>query len=464
MKNKYRIFIIALIVVAASAALIYWQSNKNTIIENRIDKVVTKKSGSLFSITYDSSFIDELNGNAFFYNVSLSPDTMLAKSQDVKNVFKVSIAEVAIKGANIIGLLTGTTLQAHSLQFINPIFEIENRNQQAQPYSKDDTLALYEKLLGKYNSIKADEIIVNNGSVKILNSYNNTLTTLKQIDINLANFKIDSTKDYENLVSYFVKGLEARVGSITGGPRLSPGYLLDQINYSATNRKMTVQNFRVFKNKEVVTNLKNLSIDGLETGIFLREQRIVANELKTAGGQVTIYRKKGNKLNALETDSTVFDKAKIRKVEIGKSRVVIINKDKPGDAPFVLNDVEFTATDIPEVDGTFTKSIAASNWLIRGSGIKSLTENKGYNINIGPYVLDKGRMFATVENFSIKPKLTEAAFVKSLKVQADYFQVEGHSLAIKNINFEEAFSKQSLLASEVSFRPSIKIYNDRTLP
>lgn len=455
---------IAVIVIAVLAGFFYWQSNKRTIIENKIDKVLLKKTDNLFTLTYDSSFIDELNGNASFYNVSLLSDTTIAAEQDAKNMYEVHIAEVAIKGANLIGLLTGNTLQAKSIQFINPVFDIIKRNHGPQPYTKEDTLALYEQILGKYKSIKTEEIIIDNGAVNISSDLNKSVTAIKDIDVTLSNFKIDSTKDYELLVSYFIKGLEAKVGSVTESSGAIQQYSLAGINFSAANRMMRVSEFQLFKNNKVVTNLTNLSLNGLETSVFLRDQRMVANELKTDGGLLTVYRKKGSQAHTLETDSTVFDKAKIRKVTIGKTKVVIIDKDEPNEPPLELSDVELTAVDIPAVDGSLTRLIAQSNWVVQGSGLRRISKDKIYDIAIGPYVLNKAAKSASIQYFTVTPKISEAAFVKSRKVQEDFFEISCKDIRLSNVDLEEAFSKQVLRVSEASLQPNIKIFNDRTIP
>ena len=449
----------------AIVGIIYWQQSKNAIIENKIENAVSKKSDNLYSIKYDSSFIDELNGNASFYNVSLLSDSTNASSDSKKNIYQVQIGEVAIRGANLAGLLTGNRFKAKSINIIRPVFTITRNKEADQIFTKEDTLALYEQILGKYKSIEADEIIIDKGTLTMYDERTMAQTQIREINLSLKQFKIDSTKDYENLVSYFIRGVNANIGNVAFINSSKDQFTFNGINFNAAAKLMTIKSLQqVLKNK-TVTDFRNISLNGLETDIFLRQQKIEANELSTDGGLFTLYRKKGKGNNTFETDSSVFDKAKIGKVSIGKTKVVVVNRDKPEEPPITLNNVQLTASDIPVIeDGSLNKLIANSNWIIKGDGLQTQTENKSHNISIGSFVIDKYKQTAHVKNFSLLPTMSEAAFVKSRKVQEDYIELQLNNVSFTKLDLQEAFAMQSFNAAELTVEPVIKIFNDRTLP
>ena len=82
MKNAIKIFFI-LLITGAIGAFIYWQNNKKQIVKNSIDKALTKKTDSLYFLRYDSSVIDEVNGDVAFYNVVLQSDSAQTGFDDV---------------------------------------------------------------------------------------------------------------------------------------------------------------------------------------------------------------------------------------------------------------------------------------------------------------------------------------------------------------------------------------------
>ena len=74
--KRFLLFIVLLIIFVISTIYIYWQYNKKGIVKNVIQRTLTDKTDSLYYIHYDSSAIDEINGNAIFYNVVLQSDTL----------------------------------------------------------------------------------------------------------------------------------------------------------------------------------------------------------------------------------------------------------------------------------------------------------------------------------------------------------------------------------------------------
>jgi hypothetical protein len=105
----------------------------------------------------------------------------------------------------------------------------------------NDTLALYQKILGKFKTIKADTIQVINGSVHITNKAGKPQTTLENINVTLRNFLVDSTKDYHNIVSYFIKDVRLTVENIQLPPsRTNTRINIEKFDYDAAGRSLHV--------------------------------------------------------------------------------------------------------------------------------------------------------------------------------------------------------------------------------
>ncbi len=169
---KKNIKIILLVVVLALiGGWIYWQYYKKGIVKNSIENAISKGTDSLYFIHYDSSFIDEVNGNVSFYNVALQSDSLekqllLYDTASEPTVFNILIEEVSIRGANVPALLSNTAVEAKSILIKHPIIHIiSSGKKEKKILNSSDSLAIYEKLLGKFNSIRADEIIIEQGNL-----------------------------------------------------------------------------------------------------------------------------------------------------------------------------------------------------------------------------------------------------------------------------------------------------------
>ncbi len=170
-----------------------------------IKNAVSKGTDSLYYLHYDSSVIDEIMGNASFYNVVLKSDSLESDlathdTASAAAIYNVHIDEVTIKGADIPSLLNNTKVEAKLIEIIRPVLQITlSGNKKRNALTRNDSLKIYEKLLGKFNRIHAGEIIVTDGNIKISTGNEPGNTTLNGIAVRLTDFMIDSTKNYSNI-------------------------------------------------------------------------------------------------------------------------------------------------------------------------------------------------------------------------------------------------------------------------
>src|SRR5882757_1602785 len=218
--KKFLKIILIIVVVGAIGGFIWWKQNKKKIIRNGIQNAIKNRTDSLYAIHYDSSSIDEINGNASFYNVSLQSDSakkeILASTDSLPNLlFLIKVKQVKASGVDIVGLMKKDKVTAKKIMLDKPVIQIINTGSgNSKPYTAADTLELYQRILGKFKIIKADTIQVNNGQVNITDRSGKALTTLENINIDLKNFLVDGTHNYNNIISYFIKDVSASVENI----------------------------------------------------------------------------------------------------------------------------------------------------------------------------------------------------------------------------------------------------------
>ncbi|MBL0144796.1 MAG: hypothetical protein IPP48_02590 [Chitinophagaceae bacterium] len=212
--------ILVVIVLAVIGGWFYWQQNKKSIIKNTIENAISKGSDSLYFIRYDSSFIDEVAGNASFFNLTLQSDSLqrqllLFDTASSATIYNIQIDEVMIKGGNIPGLISNTLVEANLVLIKHPVvYIIKAGKKEKKILNSDDSLAIYEKLLGKFKSINAGEIAIENGDLIYTDKTGQPNIALRDINMRLKKFRIDSTRNYQNIISYFVKDMVAKVKEV----------------------------------------------------------------------------------------------------------------------------------------------------------------------------------------------------------------------------------------------------------
>ena len=463
------------LVVVVAGGVIYWQLHKKAIIRNSIQSAVSKGTDSLYFIHYDSSYIDEINGNATFYNVALQSDSLqkqlaLFDTASSATLYNIHVDEVTVLGADIPALLNNTAVDARSILLKHPVVYIINSGKREDhTWNFDDTLAIYQKLLGKFNSIHSSEIIIEHGFLNFADKTGQPKTAFKDISIQLKNFRIDSTKDYDNIVSYFIKDIVAKVKEIFIKGDKNEAMFTD-VEYNAPGKFIFLKKFQQRNSdNQLVFDINGTSINNISTDSFILKQQLKAEELRSDGGVLTFYRKPVKEANEtndeVEIDNNYFDEAQLNKVSIGNTKVMIYNKAKPSAPPFVLNNVKFAASDIQKLySGTNIKNlISRSNWILSADGFSFLTEDKRYKMNVGAFSINNGLSTMHLNSFSVVPQLSEAAFAKSLKYQEDLFDLDFRNIEMTGVNTKILITDKRIEAATVTLQPSIKVFDDRTV-
>jgi hypothetical protein len=473
--KKYIKIIIGVLALAIIGGWFYWQQHKKGIIKNTIENAISKGTDSLYFIRYDSSSIDEVNGNASFFNVDLQSDSLQAQllnfdTASSATVYNIHIDEVSIRGANIPGLVNNTSVEAGTILIRHPVvYIISSGKKEKKILNSNDSLAIYEKLLGKFKNIRANEIIIENGHLFFSDKTGEPHTALKGISVQLKNFRIDSTRNYQNIISYFIKDIVAKVKEVNVQGENNRALFID-VEYSAPEKLVRIKHFHQ-QNKEgkIVFDVHNTIITGIATNAFILNQQLMAEELKSDGGMLTFYLKEKKKADTtkdeIEIENNYFDEALLNKVTIGNTKILIYNREKPDDEPLTINNVKFDAADIQKLhSGTNIRNlVSSSNWKLSADGFSFMSENRRYKISVGAFDINNVNSSVRIKNIDFIPQFTEAAFSKSIKYQDELYNLNFKNIELTGINTKLLITEYRLEAETATVKPDIKIFMDRTV-
>ncbi|MCP9752534.1 hypothetical protein [Ferruginibacter sp. HRS2-29] len=476
MKKTIRIIVLAIVIILGGAFL-YWQFIKKGVVKNALEKAVSNGTDSLYYVKYESSVIDELNGNATFTNIVMQSDSLQEKlllddTSVSATIFNVRIGQLKITGANIPSFLQKNTIEANRIEIIRPVITIINTGKQENvELSARDSLALYDRLTGKFKSIQAGQIDIVDATIAFAKGKKSPHTTLQDLSVTLKNLKIDSTRNYDNIISYFVKDVIAKVKQVnTTSEKTGQLFTFENIEYNAPARFLRIGKVmqKDPKTNKVLLQLTGNKISGISTNDFILNKKLKADSLVTEGGSVSIYRSKkaGSAGEEMEIDNDFFDEALISNIRLGNTTLSIFNKATPNAEPLILKNVKFNARNLDDIyNGTNLKRlIGNSNWNMAADGITLKTKDNKYKVEIGPFRLNNDQSTIHVNYIAVRPLLTAAEFVRQLKVQKDRFDIRVNNIHLTGADVRSLITDQKLVAENASMQLLLSIFNDRTVP
>ncbi len=471
-KTTKRIVAVILILAFASG-LLYWQQSKKGLIKELISDSVTKSSEGLYKVNYDSSNINELAGNASFYGLSFLADSSVFLVQDLKSlpmtIIGVYVKKLALTGADIPSFLTKNSISTKELLIESPIITIY-QNTQAAKVTKEDSIALYKAILGKFSSIKADKIIISNAQINIAKLGAKPHTALKEVNIELNNLLINDQKQYDDIISYFVKDIIVNAKSIESlPPGTSEKLMASEVLYNAKAKLFTVKsvNFTNEKRPSESSTINGIKFSGLNTDAFVYQDKFLADSFSVESGQVFIRQNKNDQgdLQSFEVQNDFFSRAQLKNIFVNNLDATIVSA-KAGVEPIKLRKVKFVATNLPTLteDNSLQQILDAGKWSLHSDGVDMKTKDGVYAIKLGGIDLSDVSHQLKIARITLSPLMSWEAYVKTLKVQHDLYDVKLDNLIISGINTKALINEGKIVANSLSVSPNIKSSNDRTVP
>lgn len=477
MKKKIVLGAVSLIILGA---ILYWQSNKKWFVRKGIENAISKSTEGVYRLHYDSSSIDETAGNASFYNISMQSDSMqeLLYKNDTTglnpSIFNIKAKEVSVRGMNLTELVRQSSVEAAEILIDEPQFHIINTGKKSSEIlTHEDTMVLYKRLIGNFSKILAQKITIRNGTFKISNGREKPHTILENICVTIKDFLIDSTRDYHNVLSYFVKDVVVTASSLRLiNPKHTKQLVAEGIEYNAPGRFMQLNRFyeqRLSADSTINYELKATRVSNLYTDDFVLNRKFKADSFTCNGGTLVVYKDKSKENGSkgkLEIDNDYVTQLLIKNVRLKKTNLFLLDKQNPNSNPLLIKNLEFSAWDIANIDSVSTLAglLSTSKWKISTDGLSIFTKDNLYRIDIGRTIFDKSSSKATIEYLALVPTKGEAAFFSTQNKQKDYYNIRLTHIALDGFNIVKLLTSEDLIATTLTVKSNITVSSDRTLP
>src|SRR5690606_12819846 len=241
------IFVVVLLILIGGSWYIsrHWKP----ILNERLQALVSSSTDSLYSLSYDEFDFSWYSGNAYLTNVSLTPikevyERLKATGDAPDNQYSIQIKSIRIKNFHPTRLYKQRRLNINEFIVQDPTILVMNEdlpeNDSLQTKEKKTP---YQKLSAFLKELRVDKFTVNNLNFTYRN---NTLedskeTKLKNINIAVKDFLIDSLSQEDSSRIYYSSGVDFKMDSYQIATRDSMYYInLSEIDFSTSARSLKI--------------------------------------------------------------------------------------------------------------------------------------------------------------------------------------------------------------------------------
>jgi len=456
MRTKNIIWIIFALIIGA--AIFWWTSIKKTVVRKAITNAVQKKTDSLYKITYDTSEIDEVSGDAYLRNVQIKLDSLqwlkLVQKDSIPPVtISLTIAKITIKGLAQLKLLSNHAIDVSSIIIENPVLRLDKWARKQQPAEAlNDTLEIYKRLVGNLDFLKAKNIQVINGDVTFMNRLQKDSISVKGINIDIDNFLVDSGHNYRNILSYFIKQTRATINTVR-----STSLETGRIVYDSKQRIITIKNLSTGKKTVDPVFVRSIDITGLSTEDFIYQGKINAKKIVMDHSNIVIgpSQNKGTALPAVisagAVDSFFFQKGNIT-IHSKKGPTVTIQ-----DADILLKNVHTVNGQLP-----LEEYFNPNQCVFRIGTVKFPL---GYHSISLKQIVYPGKVDRLkIAQVLVKPMLSREQFKTKIGRQGDMYDVTANNIIVEKMDLAKFLKDNSVIIQAITLQVNFHIFTDKTLP
>jgi hypothetical protein len=476
--KKAFILILVIVILSGISGYLLWLKNKNRIVKDLIVNSVSTLTDSLYSLRYDSSMVDELNGEAYFENVNLKSDSLqlarLILSHNLPNIIlEINIKSITAKGLNIPLAINEKKLVANKIILNEPIITIINTGEYV--FKKEDTIALFRKILGNYNSIRAENIDVINANIIHKNLNGTVNTKLTKLNISFTNITVDSTKDYNNVICYFINNMKANLEEVFINQSNKDGTIvMNNLRYDAREQHVLIEKISTIsegKNEEQFL-LTSVKLEELNIHDFIEEHTISVGNVSTKECMLTLFINKKvvgksdlNKVKNFDFPDDYFDKIKIGGITIGKSVLIFRSRSEPSKPPIRINGFTFQLSKNMKISerSTLRSILDSAKWNMQADDFAFKSKDNNYTISFNGLKVDKATSTASIRSLKVKPVQSEEAMTSKLTYQQDIYNIEMNEIKLLGVDINKFINESSLQIQEVVMNLALKVYHDRSL-
>lgn len=309
-KIAIAIFVVVLLILIGGSW--YLSRHWKPILNERLQALVSSSTDSLYKLSYDEFDFSWYSGNAYLTNVSLTPvkeiyERLKATGDAPDNQYSIQIKSIQIKNFHPTRLYKQRKLNIDEIMVQDPTILVMNEvlplNDSIQSKEKKTP---YQKLSKFLKELHVNDFNVNNLNFTY---QNNTLeepkeTKLKNINIAVHDFLIDSLSQQDSSRIYYSSGVNFKMDSYQIATRDSMYYInLSAIDFSTSDKRLKINRVELKPRQSKTDFYKvvekpserfdlafdSLLIENIDIPELLNSQRFHAKKINIGKGSVEVY-------------------------------------------------------------------------------------------------------------------------------------------------------------------------------
>jgi hypothetical protein len=444
---KKRIIFLLLILLGI-AGFIYYKNWRRDFIRKDIPKLVFLKSDSIYRISYDDLYVDEVEGEIIIKNLQLYPDTTYKNSTDStlpKNLMRITVPELHVTGVRTDAALLNNEITAAKISITNPVVTMFNNDRVKKDTTENDDVStsygIYRVLLRGLQKISVDTILITGADYHICKWLgDDTVFTGKSINARLYHLNISDSTSTDTSRVLFAKQADLTVEKIR--IREKKGFyhfVLNEVQLQSQERAFAIKtvfmaptlNEAAFvKAAKWQTDRLNIDFTGLRfTGMnvqSLLDGNLIANELVIQDALFKIFRDKSYPRKSVPGKAPNYPQQLFTQipVQVGLKKMVVNH----GYIEYKEKNPKTAKSGVIHFD-----KVSATLFNVTNRPV-DLAENAVCTVKFSTLFLNKVPLSATLELYPGHNKGRFAARGKMGAVDAGFFNPLTEPLALLSIN------------------------------
>lgn len=483
--SRKGIIIFCVVVAVLAGGYYFWQNYKYRLANQSVKSAVASSTDSLYHITYDSIYIDELAGNAYMKNVHIVPDTSRIRRMPSEEwpaaLLNITIKSISVKGINTADALKGTRIIGDTVLINHPDIVMYT----LRPLSRDTKIEsevklVYKEILGKLKRIQIDYVLIdtiNVRSVKFFNAEKNF--DFLNGNIQLTDVLVDSVHNEDTSRTLFSRSAAFTVDSFYSFNHNRPEFIVKKVAFSGEYKTIILE--KIMLNRfddessegKLLIDADALKFAGLNTNQIIKNKNLVVDTIQC--GEVKFYEPPkenlediGSSVGKKETDEDTlagfrnayslhlkyfgfqninFIPAEKNKFDIGKIKLRLFEVDADRIGDIAKNPLRF----IKEAELNIAR-------------IKLTSKDRQYNFLFDDILINSATKNLWIGEVSSSPVLNEKGFASHYAYQKDRFDVSLKGVSLRGIAMKNLFDDRLIASSLNVKQTTAKIYRDLNRP